>query len=369
VTIDYNMEPFTNDSAKSHPATYNIQAQLLFATGPNFQHDVAVTDIITPNDAFEHRRVNPICSEAGPEIVIRNNGKTALSSATINYSTGGGEMHTYSWKREGTPLRILDTAHLVLPGIDLGSGPNTFTVTVDDPADEYPRNNSMTVSYTRPKSYANTVYLALVTDDYGDLSQYTTNGISYEVKDLEGNVLYYKDGFDDRKTYRDTFKLQDGCYQFIIHDDFTELGDGLLPIVGAKGSYVLKDSKNQTIISATSGSPNYLASFGPREITTFTVSSVSDVGQQSPRQKEEVKIFPNPTAGEFTIDLASLARTKPVTVQVYTLAGEEVYHRMVTGNDPTLVKLDLSGKPAGVYMVKIDTGEMVWGEKVVVAGK
>jgi hypothetical protein len=85
-----------------------------------------------------------------------------------------------------------------------------------------------------------------------------------------------------------------------------------------------------------------------------------------PAGKEEVKIFPNPNRGSFTVDLSALPHTKPITVQVYSVAGREVFTRALTPSDPRSLQIDLGGNPAGVYMVKILSGNTVWGEKVIV---
>lgn len=359
--IDYNMQPFVNQDL-SHGATYIVQAQVQYATGPNFQNDAEVMEIMTPTDEFKYHRLNPICRNASPVIVIRNRGGAPLTSLRINYLAGTTPM-SFAWRGN---LAFLETAEVTLPAIDLGSGPGTFTVILLDPngvADEYASNNVAFARYELPKTYSNIVYLSIRTDDYGDLAP-DYNGISYELVDLSGNVLYSGANFADRITHRDTFNLADGCYQFIIRDDV--VGDGLLPIQGTSGNYSLRDNKSQTIINAVSAGPLYLASFGDREVTTFTVSSASRVDEQKVGSLEGVRIYPNPSKGAISIDLGPLAGIDGTTLQVSTVLGETILERELTAADPSTILLDLPSRPAGTYIVTIRSGVNVRSEKVAV---
>ena len=362
-TIDYNMQPYVNADL-SHGASYIIHAQVQYATGPNFRNDAEVMEIKTPNDAFMYNRMNPVCSNSNPLIVIRNRGSQPLKRATITYGIGEAEqLQTYEWTGN---LGFLETAEVTLPAADLGEGAATFTVMLASPngvADEYPSNDTAYAHYELPKSYGNKVYLQIRTDDYGNLAP-DYNGISYQLLDLAGNLLYEGGNFVDKYTHRDTFDLPDGCYQFIIKDDV--IGDGLLPIQGTAGSYSLKDNKNQTIINGAASGPSYLASFGDREITTFIVKSTSRVENGKVGSLDAVKIFPNPTQGEISIDLGSIPRSADASITVHSILGERVVERPVTAADPSIITVDLSAWPAGSYVVTVRAGDVVRSEQVVV---
>src|SRR5205085_4568921 len=133
---------------------------------------------------FKHRRMNPICAQATPVVVIKNNGGAPLTSLKIDYATGDESTGSYTWTGN---LKFLQTAEVSLPGIDLGSGPGTFSVTVSQPngqPDEYAPNNMMNSAYTVPKVVKSPVTFAMRTDDFGGYAE-TTNGITYEVRDLD----------------------------------------------------------------------------------------------------------------------------------------------------------------------------------------
>jgi hypothetical protein len=254
---------------------------------------------------------------------------------------------------------------ITLPGIRLDGGDNIFTATISEPngaADEYPSNNSMSASYNLPQTSSGVIYLTIRTDDFAN-DPSVTNGISYQVVDLDGTVLYQNAGFTDRATVRDTFRLHNGCYNFIIRDDY--VGDGLLPIQGSAGSYILKDNQNKTLINAASAAPLYLASFGDREVIPFIVTGSSSVNDEPSKEKGELRVYPNPTGGGVTLELPSSLHGRSATVQLYSATGKEVMNRAFTSAAPQSLALDLSEQGAGVYMVKVTSGDVVWGEKIV----
>jgi hypothetical protein len=364
-TIDYNMQPYVNQDL-SHGATYIIHSQVQYATGPNFRNDVELMEIKTPNDAFIYNRMNPICSNSNPLIVIRNRGSQPLRRATIKYGIGeDAQLQTYEWTGN---LQFLETADVTLPPADLGAGAGTFSVMLASPngvADEYPSNDSGYAHYELPKTFSNTVYLSIRTDDFGNYPE-DNNGISYQLLDLQGNVLYTGGSYPDNFTWRDTFDLADGCYQFIIRDGQIGLEDGLLPIQGTRGNYTLKDNRNQFIINAQSTAPGYLASFGNREITTFAVKSTSRVEDGKVGSLDAVKIFPNPTQGEISIDLGSIPRSVNASIEVHSILGERVVVRPITAADPSVITVDLSAWPKGAYVVTIRAADVVRSEQVVV---
>jgi hypothetical protein len=311
--------------------------------------------------------MNPICSDDNPVIVVRNNGKNPITNLRISYG-GGEELSVYDWTSGIMgPIKFMDTAVITLPNAHLSASDSIFTVALEQPGvtDDNPRNNTMSTHYRLPKSFSGVIYLTMRTDDYANALE-TTNGISYKVVDVNDNVIYQKGDFADNTAYRDTFRLHNGCYSFIITDDY--IGDGLLAIQGTSGLYTLKDDQNHTIISAIADAPNYLASFGNREITPFVVTGSSDVEMEPSDAKSELLIYPNPTAGLFTVEFPQSVHGKGVTVQAYSATGEEVFSKSLT-TAPSSMAVDFSGHVDGVYMVKVTAGEVVWGRKVVVGRK
>ena len=67
----------------------------------------------------------------------------------------------------------------------------------------------------------------------------------------------------------------------------------------------------------------------------------------------EIKIYPNPTKGILKIEIPSIGEIKPSLV-VYNLSGEQLVHKTVASQISTI---DLSGQPAGMYILKIINGQ------------
>ncbi len=71
-----------------------------------------------------------------------------------------------------------------------------------------------------------------------------------------------------------------------------------------------------------------------------------------------LKIYPNPSHGIFTIT----GFIKTANIEIMNAVGEQIYR-----NETTLpVKLDLSGRPNGVYLLKVETDNRVFIEKIVI---
>jgi concanavalin A-like lectin/glucanase superfamily protein/type IX secretion system substrate protein len=77
--------------------------------------------------------------------------------------------------------------------------------------------------------------------------------------------------------------------------------------------------------------------------------------------KEKISIYPNPSNGNFIIQLPSNPHN--ASISIYTVLGENVFKSEIN-NQKTI--LDISKQPSGMYFVKILDGEKVYSEKIVV---
>lgn len=80
------------------------------------------------------------------------------------------------------------------------------------------------------------------------------------------------------------------------------------------------------------------------------------LGEEEIHENEDVKLFPNPTSGEFKIDLTNF--TAP-TVQIYNSTGRLI----ITGelND----EINLRNQPAGAYFVKIQQNNHIYNKLLI----
>ena len=76
----------------------------------NFNTDAEIYDVITPSTTDYYSRKNPVCYD--PEIIVRNNGTSPLTSLNFEYGVSGGIQQYYSWTGEIKP-HCMDT--IILP--------------------------------------------------------------------------------------------------------------------------------------------------------------------------------------------------------------------------------------------------------------
>ena len=360
-TVDYTMQPYVN-ADPSKPATYIIQAQVLHAGPPNFSNDARLEEIKIPNNGMDYRRMNPTCSGVAPVARITNTGGATLERLTISYGIDGTASNVHQWV--GT-LGFMESVDVQLPAIDLGRGDHTFTVVLSEPngvTDEYPKNNTLTSSYSTPKEYSNLIFFQLRTDDTP--FDGTTNGIRWELLDDAGNVVRSASNLQDRTFYRDTFRLDDGCYRFIIYDEY--IGDGLYPIWpnSVYGNFYLRDDRNRLIWNAQASASNQLASFGDREMISFVVKGEPTGVNDQSRSDLRLRILPNPATDRLMIGVPpghGLAR-RNVDVELFSSNGMAVLRGRLDPSGTTT--LDVAELPSGVYMVRLVAEGVVWAGKV-----
>lgn len=67
----------------------------------------------------------------------------------------------------------------------------------------------------------------------------------------------------------------------------------------------------------------------------------------------EIRIYPNPTKGVLKVEIPGIGDIKP-TLVVYNLQGKQLVHKTVSNQISTI---NLSGHPAGMYIMKIVNGQ------------
>lgn len=92
-----------------------------------------------------------------------------------------------------------------------------------------------------------------------------------------------------------------------------------------------------------------------QQVGTFVFDLLQVVGvegEEVPAGLADVHIFPNPTRGMLSLDLGA-APISDTTVEVFNMLGERVH---VSRQRSSRVSLDLGGKPAGIYIVRLNDG-------------
>jgi hypothetical protein len=76
-----------------------------------------------------------------------------------------------------------------------------------------------------------------------------------------------------------------------------------------------------------------------------------------------MNVYPNPSEGIFTVDIAQLSFTGDETIEVFDMSGKRI-SQMMTVAGKTSYQLDLSSYPKGIYMLKTTTNEKVQVQQI-----
>jgi hypothetical protein len=120
----------------------------------------------------------------------------------------------------------------------------------------------------------------------------------------------------------------------------------------------------QALHSQNTVSYGYDAS-GNRISRVITLPPPSKAPKAEPTDIEEVydevlkdfsvKIYPNPTKGELTVEIEQLPEDKTASLWLYSLQGKLILQR--TGLQSGTERLNISNQPAGIYLMKIMAGD------------
>ncbi|HWY99191.1 MAG TPA: T9SS type A sorting domain-containing protein, partial [Bacteroidia bacterium] len=91
--------------------------------------------------------------------------------------------------------------------------------------------------------------------------------------------------------------------------------------------------------------------------TLFESVNTINKGQAS------VQLFPNPTAGMFTLSVQNVS--EKTEVEIYDISGQKIYQ---SGLDQAQTQINLSNEPAGIYLYRVYTksGAVVSSGKLII---
>ncbi len=280
------------------------------------------TGITNNNDANVRYIVDlpNTCSDMlAPQVNIQNLGQDPLTSLAIEY-TINGDVNTYNWTGNITALH---NETIELPEVSYNlQGTNTLEVSV--PNDDNNANNDATATFDEAVGGTGTVYMELHTDGYG-------SEVRWNVKDVDGTVIYNGGPYGNNQTINVTFQLPANCYSFSIIDTF---GDG-------GGAVNLTDSDG-TIIYSTNGN------YGSGETTQFSSNGLLGVNQS---ELDAISLYPNPAS-----TVLNLKNAENATIQVYDVLGKMIFSQENISMDE---QINVANLQTGTYFMKISKDNLV----------
>ena len=276
--------------------------------------------------------LNDNCGEiASPSVVVQNNGSDPITSLSIEYSINDGSSETYSWTGS---IASLEFTSIELPSIGYSpSNTNSVNIIISD--DDNNNNNSNTFYFDQSNSYETSfVTLNLLTDNYG--SETTWN-----LKDAYGFVVAQGGPYTNNFTASLEIGIPSSneCYTFTINDSF---GDGICCTYGI-GSYSISDDSGNEIFSG--------GEFSSTEATTFRVGESLGLNSFT---DENLKIFPNPSNGIFTIKTT----ITNYSYKIYNLIGQTIKSGFINNGENSI---DIRNSNDGIYFLMVESTN---GEKI-----
>ena len=265
-----------------------------------------------------------------PTLTVRNAGANPLTSVTINWDFNGT---TGSMNWTGN-LTTGQTDMVTLAGMQAAPGSNSFQAWTSDPngvADQNTNNDSKDRDFVYFDDPI-TLSLELNFDNF-------PGETSWQIELANGTIVAQGGGYAGTNATESICLDGNGCYTFIINDTY---GDGMCCTYG-QGSYALLRG-NDTIASG--------GEFQDSEETDFCTGSV---GVNELAELAGVSIYPNPSNGQISINLSKV-QSDDVSVRIFNVVGAVIVDENVSSKG-NIINYDLSGQPAGMYMVQVRTAE------------
>lgn len=270
------------------------------------------------------------CSDTvTPTVTLANGGAVTLTSATLTYGFDGNNNLSYNWSGS---LAQWQSTTVSLPPAALSNGAHTFQVSVTNPntgVDENNLNNTQSGAFYTVLN-GQSVALALTLDCYGSET-------SWELLTAAGLTLYSGNGYSDNTPglLTETWCLDAGCYQYIIHDSY---GDGIygLPWCQSSGSVLISSMGNPLASIDTAN-----ANFGNQATLTFCITNALNAVEAT-----NYMVHPNPATHEVV-----WSSSLPVlSYELVDLQGKTIAAAVVQAL--TEFSISLEGINSGMYVVR-----------------
>jgi hypothetical protein len=103
--------------------------------------------------------------------------------------------------------------------------------------------------------------------------------------------------------------------------------------------------------------------FNSKLLDTILCPQQSNPGVNEYDLSNLISIYPNPTSGEFQIQIVNKQYTIS-HIEIYNILGEQVYSANKLIAEPVI---DISAHPNGIYLVRVQTNEGTISKKIIIA--
>jgi hypothetical protein len=153
---------------------------------------------------------------------------------------------------------------------------------------------------------------------------------------------------------------QDIVANLIVGPSQEECYDAGSILVAGGGTYVTVQNQGQLLLEASQyirlypGTKVYPGGYLHAWIATMCIpcSSLKPSETILVYEGEDLfRIYPNPTTGEFTVEMSGASDCSRTIVRIHSLMGKEIFRQEITGLSKA--KFSLRDKPVGIYLVNV----------------
>ncbi|MGZ4033362.1 MAG: PQQ-dependent sugar dehydrogenase [Bacteroidia bacterium] len=259
-----------------------------------------------------------------PTPIITATGPTTLCSGSVVLKTNTAPGNLYQWKKDGANIS--------------GATASSYTATVTGDYQVKVINGSC-VAWSAPTHVSIQSGLSASITPGGPTTFCTGGNVKLYANTCAGySYQWKKDGANIAGATADVYTATvTGSYQLMITQSGANAWSALVSVqVNACAGLSEKDSTQEESNKSMTG-----------------IESVDSTG------RFEIKVYPNPTSGLFTIVLnMSASKEEKIKARVVNLLGQEVYNREFVADNTTLnetVDLD-SSLPTGIYTLQVIIG-------------
>jgi len=352
VSIDYAITPVPKDNPGMGNGDYVVAAQLIEYDKANFDNDMEIYEIISPNSWDYYQRKYPLCQS--PKIVIRNNGSADITSFKIEYYVSGGlKLEYFAPKNYSLKPNLKDT--ISLPVVNnkfwVGDANLKFTANileVNGTKDLNNVNDSYTTKFEMPDLYKDAIYIELKTNVRG-------SHFNYELKDLTGKTIFSRSQLKSNFTYRDTlYNMPEGCYNLVLTDlynyglkywAYPDQGEGWFKIFKTNGT-LLK---------------NFNPDCGRGYDYSMHLGAISFVKESG--FDDYFELYPMPC--HSSVNLKSKSLNGLLDIEIYDIEGQIIDKFTKTAIEGNVININTENIPAGFYNMIITNGSTKYQQKLI----